>query len=87
MKNILEVRLQSKAWDDLRLICELEGNLVVKNYDRTGRKECLIKRSFAFIGRDPGIGRRDTKHIIWALRPEADKIYAAVEVDVDEIAV
>ena len=87
MKDLLEIRLDEKARDDLRLIGQFEGNLIVADRQGGRRKERRIGVASARLGRDPLIGSRRPERIVWPYIPEPNKIDARVGIEINEVTV
>jgi len=82
VKDILEIRLNEKAGDNLGLIGKLEGHLIVADWQRRSPKECRIGVAATRVGGDLGIGSRHPKSVIRPSVPKANKIDAGVGIEV-----
>jgi hypothetical protein len=77
VKDILEIRLNEKAGDNLGLIGKLEGHLIVADWQGRRPKECRIGVAATRVG------SRHPKSVIRPSVPKANKIDAGVGIEVD----
>ena len=87
MKDILEIRLDEKAGDDLRLIGHFETGLVVEERDGRGVKSADVESAFSRLRRDSSIGSRCPKRIIGPRVPKSNEIDARVGIEINAVAI